>query len=91
MVQIATWNDWGEGTQIEPSVEFGYRDLETTQRLRRALNPALRYTPEYLRLPVALYALQKQLPAKRLQLQAISRLLFAGDLPQARAALARLR
>jgi len=91
VVQIATWNDWGEGTQIEPSVEFGYRDLETTQRLRRALNPALRYTPEYLRLPVALYALQKQLPAKRLQLQAISRLLFAGDLPQARAALARLR
>ena len=35
LIQIATWNDWGEGTIIEPSVEFGYRDLETTQRLRR--------------------------------------------------------
>jgi len=26
MVQIATWNDWGEGTGIEPTAEFGYRD-----------------------------------------------------------------
>ena len=33
-VQIATWNDWGEGTQIEPSHEFGYRDLETLLKLR---------------------------------------------------------
>jgi len=32
VVQIATWNDWGEGTQIEPSREFGFRDL-------LALNP----------------------------------------------------
>ena len=23
VVQLATWNDWGEGTQIEPSIEFG--------------------------------------------------------------------
>lgn len=30
IVQLATWNDWGEGTEIEPSVEYGYRDLETT-------------------------------------------------------------
>ncbi|MEZ6128679.1 MAG: hypothetical protein R3C59_08340 [Planctomycetaceae bacterium] len=34
IVQLATWNDWGEGTQIEPSHEFGYRDLETIQKLR---------------------------------------------------------
>lgn len=26
-VQIATWNDWGEGTQIEPSQQHGNRDL----------------------------------------------------------------
>lgn len=36
LVQLATWNDWGEGTQIEPSHEFGYRDLETVQKLRFA-------------------------------------------------------
>src|SRR5437762_12910891 len=35
ILQLVTWNDWGEGTQIEPSVEFGYRDLEATQRARR--------------------------------------------------------
>jgi hypothetical protein len=28
IIQIATWNDWGEGTVVEPSREFGYRDLE---------------------------------------------------------------
>ena len=28
IIQIATWNDWGEGTQIEPSHEHGLRDLE---------------------------------------------------------------
>ena len=35
LIQISTWNDWGEGTVIEPSLEFGYRDLEVVQRLRR--------------------------------------------------------
>jgi len=33
LIQIATWNDWGEGTMIEPSHEFGYRDLETVLEL----------------------------------------------------------
>ena len=28
VIQIATWNDWGEGTQIEPSRELGKRDLK---------------------------------------------------------------
>ncbi len=32
-VQIATWNDWEEGTQIEPSVEFGDRELRATREL----------------------------------------------------------
>jgi hypothetical protein len=41
LVQVATWNDWGEGTVIEPSVDFGYRDLETLQRVRRTrIDPA---------------------------------------------------
>lgn len=34
LIQLATWNDWGEGTGIEPTVEFGYRDLEVLQKLR---------------------------------------------------------
>ena len=36
--QIATWNDWGEGTQIEPSREFGRRDLEALARLRNSVD-----------------------------------------------------
>lgn len=31
IVQIATWNDWGEGTQIEPDRESRYRDLKIVQ------------------------------------------------------------
>ena len=52
MIQIATWNDWGEGTQIEPSVEFGFRDLEHLQSVRsrspRASNGADLRLPEKL-------------------------------------------
>ena len=31
-VQISTWNDYGEGTIIEPTTEFGYQYLEIVQR-----------------------------------------------------------
>ena len=34
VVQIATWNDWGEGTSIEPSAEYGTRDLEAVRDLQ---------------------------------------------------------
>jgi Glycosyltransferase WbsX len=59
-VQISTWNDWGEGTMIEPSVEFGYRDLEVVQRLRRQfVEPRFAGDAEDLRLPRRLYELRK--------------------------------
>lgn len=57
-VQIATWNDWGEGTIIEPSEEFGYRDLETIQRLRRERDAHFAATPADLRLPYRLWRLR---------------------------------
>lgn len=31
-IQVATWNDYGEGTDIEPSREFGYGFLTTMQQ-----------------------------------------------------------
>lgn len=31
-VQLATWNDYGEGTMIEPTEEFGYNFLTTLQQ-----------------------------------------------------------
>lgn len=33
MVQIATWNDYTEGTMIEPTNELGYRHLTTLQKV----------------------------------------------------------
>lgn len=59
IVQLATWNDWGEGTEIEPSVEYGYRDLEATQRLRSKYLGHSPYTAADLRLPVKIYELRK--------------------------------
>ena len=41
IVQIATWNDYGEGTGIEPAAERSLRDLEVIQRrLRPEADPA---------------------------------------------------
>ncbi len=31
-IQIVTWNDYGEGTMIEPTVQFGYSYLTTLQQ-----------------------------------------------------------
>jgi len=94
LIQLVTWNDWGEGTQIEPSVEFGYRDLEATQRLRsKYLKPPFPYTAEDLRLPVELYRLRKRFAsdaAVQTKLEEVSRLLFAGHLKEARKLLAQL-
>jgi hypothetical protein len=40
IVQIATWNDYGEGTGIEPTVGRGLRDLEVLRsRLRPEAGP----------------------------------------------------
>jgi hypothetical protein len=60
LVQICTWNDWGEGTMIEPSTEFGHRDLEVIQRLRRQIiQPGFENNPDDLRVPHRLFKLRK--------------------------------
>lgn len=88
IVQLVTWNDWGEGTMIEPSAEYGYRDLEATQRLRRKFfDPGFNYTAQELRLPVQLYLQRKKAhgdPVLRAKLDNVSQLLFAGQIGRAR-------
>ena len=32
MLQLVTWNDFGEGTQIEPTQEDGFKYLEMVQQ-----------------------------------------------------------
>ncbi len=59
-VQAATWNDWQEGTQIEPSIELGFRDLIITQQARRRIDPDFAFTAADLELPLALYRLRRK-------------------------------
>ncbi len=43
IIQVATWNDYGEGTIIEPTEERGYTVLEYLQDKQREWNPAFPY------------------------------------------------
>lgn len=56
LIQIATWNDYGEGTVIEPTDKLGYRYLEMVQKEAGPKGASL----EDLRLPALLYRLRKQ-------------------------------
>lgn len=88
VIQLATWNDWGEGTIIEPSEEFGYRDLEQTQTLRqRTIAPPLPYTASDLRLPLELLQLRRKHqdePAVQAKLDEAARRLNQGSPAEAR-------
>jgi hypothetical protein len=60
-IQIASWNDFGEGTSIEPTRGYGYRYLEMVQDARRrAEGDRFSYRPADLRLPLRIYALRKR-------------------------------
>ncbi len=68
IVQIATWNDFGEGTIVEPTAsgsepttEYGYTDLAIIQDFRRQyVDPAFPYQTNDLALAVRQYNLRKQ-------------------------------
>ena len=91
MIQIATWNDHGEGTAIEPTRTDGYRYLEMVQRKSIEAHEAFAFRADDLRLPVRLYELRRQASddtvATRL-LDRVSRLLFSADCEAARELLA---
>ncbi len=88
IIQLVTWNDYGEGTMIEPTVGMGYRYLEMIQsRSRTALGKSFIYVATDLRLPVALYLLKKKYQDNPLvikDLDKASGLLFSGNLSLAR-------
>lgn len=77
IIQIATWNDYGEGTVIEPTHGHGYRYLEA---LPRCGDHAA------LRLPVLLYELRKR-GVETTRLDEAARLLFAKKWSEAEAIL----
>jgi len=58
LVQIATWNDWFEGTIIEPAVEFGTQYMDMTRAGSAKLKKTTPATAD-LSLPVWIYKLRK--------------------------------
>jgi hypothetical protein len=60
-VQLVTWNDFGEGTILEPTKQFGYRDLGIVQEFRRQyLQPAFSHQTNDLALAARQFALRRQ-------------------------------
>ncbi|WP_010517147.1 glycoside hydrolase family 71/99-like protein [Croceivirga radicis] len=55
-IQLLTWNDFGEGTMIEPTEEFGFMYLQLLQQYT-----GVPYTPEDLQTALELYQLRKVL------------------------------
>ncbi len=87
IMQIATWNDWGEGTQIEPSREFEYRDLEITQSLRRKyVDPHFPFRSQDLCIPLNLLRERKAdgSPVRQKALDEVSIIVATGSIKQAR-------
>jgi hypothetical protein len=61
MVQIVTWNDFGEGTMVEPTLDYGFRDLGIIQNLRRQyLDSGFHYHTNDLAMAFRFYNLRKQ-------------------------------
>ncbi|MEM6749293.1 MAG: glycoside hydrolase family 71/99-like protein [Planctomycetota bacterium] len=89
VVQLVTWNDYGEGTMFEPTHEFGYLFLEILQDARRAEigAEAMPFTHDDLRLPARLLELRKAGAVAQDKLDAIADHLRDGRVAEARAAL----
>ena len=88
LIQVATWNDYGEGTIIEPTQTFGYRYLEAVQKhIRTHSKEAVPFGRDDLRLPVMLYELRKGRmgdPVAMRDLDKASALLFSSKCDEAR-------
>lgn len=60
VIQLVTWNDYGEGTIIEPTVEFGYSYLEKVQEVKkRSIDTNFVFTKTELELPLKILRLRK--------------------------------
>jgi hypothetical protein len=61
VIQLVTWNDFGEGTIIEPTAQYGYRDLGVVQNFRRQyLDSNFPYHTNDLALATRLYNLRRR-------------------------------
>jgi hypothetical protein len=61
IVQVVTWNDFGEGSMVEPTQEYGYRDLGIIQDFRRQyLEPGFPLNTNDLTTAFRFYNLRRQ-------------------------------
>jgi len=82
VIQIQTWNDYGEGTIIEPTIERGYTDLEFIRDKRAQWEPDFPFTYNDLRIPIELYKIlvdEKSTAAQKNQVAGIYNLIFDGN------------
>jgi hypothetical protein len=80
-IQLITWNDFGEGTMIEPTIEFGFHFLRELQIYTGTI-----FTEKDLKLAYRLYLLRKKyVNHKRLNriLDGVHKFLFTLDLHKA--------
>lgn len=85
VVQLVTWNDYGEGTEIEPTQEFGYRYLEMIQEIRKTqYDQNFPATPEDLRMPLKIWTLRITAPEKKPLLDRVRDHIFKMNLDSAR-------
>ncbi len=60
IIQVVTWNDYGEGTNIEPTFEYGYQYLEIIQNMKiELIDDEFSYSPENFKIPLQIYNLRK--------------------------------
>lgn len=81
VTQIATWNDWFEGTIIEPSVEFGTSYLAMTSQAVSELKNLAGWTVPDANVPVWIYRLRDCTtdPTVLADLDAASQSIRSGD------------
>lgn len=70
-LQLITWNDFGEGTMIEPTVEFGYSFLEKLQAYT-----GLPYQKHQLELITTQYNLRKKLKTDKPSLKVLDQAFY---------------
>jgi hypothetical protein len=87
LIQIVTWNDFGEGTIVEPTQEHGYQNLGAIQDFRRQyLDSAFAYHTNDLPLAMRLYNLRRQYPSNAIVSAELDRVftnIVSGDLTKA--------
>lgn len=92
-VYIASWNDYTEGHQIEPTIEDGYRELKTTQQYAYQFKGEGNLDDSGFELPAKLFRLRKRaeklsavgvdMTANQSSLDEAGLLISKGSYPQA--------